>query len=791
MRHLPMQDQDPLPRAGGGDSRKLLEDIHRYLGIIRRGWRLIALGVLLALTAAGIYLARSKAIYRASARLLVIQQGGRPVQVAATGDPFQNVQGNIDSLFTHIMIMRSPVIAGRAVVMSGLSTISADSVLQTLTVKLPDPTARIIELAYVSHSRDQSRLVMQGMIDSYNRFLKDNYQKNSNDVLGSITKVRDELNLDLKKLEQEYLEYRQKNPAYSADEKGRSFIVCRLDQWDQAMNQVLVRSLQLKSQLELGRKLSGEGADPATVASALNQLGALSGGSTIVPQGSSAAAGVSQSLDKIAEDLDAAEIQRNTAEQLLTHLLREQDEFSKTDRFADKEIRQAFLDDPDVVQLQNRLRSARTVLQERERLARSTTDASVANSRRRIEDLEAELERLWKTQKPVIAGRLSRDSGSGLNATVRTAEIDLLALRAKESALRDRLEQVATNQIDRLLRERERLVAAHGQSPAQVGRIDERITQVRALKNRSTSNAGGEVKPSLLLASIERSLESVEKMRIDLQKNFEEDLSASKSTEISQLAENNLRENRDRQRTLFNSVVDQLKQAQLVSDYGSVAAQTIAPTTVYAESPNLIVILSLAIVIGVAVGSSAAFAVDTLEARVRSLAEIRALVDLPIVGLIPQLSSETPSETPVGLLSHVTPRSAFAEAYKLTRTNLEFLRRNQQCRYCSSAALTLVMARARLPATWRSPCPMPGVVSCSSTPTFANPPCTRSMGSQTSLASAAFWRGINDSIPSFTRRSWRTSTCSGPGRRPRTPRSFLHPTDSASCSMSFDRNTKW
>ena len=50
-------------------------------------------------------------------------------------------------------------------------------------------------------------------------------------------------------------------------------------------------------------------------------------------------------------------------------------------------------------------------------------------------------------------------------------------------------------------------------------------------------------------------------------------------------------------------MVHQLKQAQLVSDYGSVAAQTIAPTTVYAESPNLIVILSLAIVIGVAVAA--------------------------------------------------------------------------------------------------------------------------------------------------------------------------------------------
>jgi hypothetical protein len=37
------------------------------------------------------------------------------------------------------------------------------------------------------------------------------------------------------------------------------------------MNQVLARSLQLKSQLELGRKLAGEGADQFTISNALNQ----------------------------------------------------------------------------------------------------------------------------------------------------------------------------------------------------------------------------------------------------------------------------------------------------------------------------------------------------------------------------------------------------------------------------------------------------------------------------------------------------------------------------------------
>ena len=115
------------------------------------------------------------------------------------------------------------------------------------------------------------------MIESYKLFLKSNYQKNSSDVIGLITKARDELNAELKALEQAYLEYRQKNPAYSADSTGHTFVARRLDQWDQTLNQFSARSLQLQSQLELGKKMSREGVDPANIANALSQVGMIGG----------------------------------------------------------------------------------------------------------------------------------------------------------------------------------------------------------------------------------------------------------------------------------------------------------------------------------------------------------------------------------------------------------------------------------------------------------------------------------------------------------------------------------
>ena len=132
-----------------------------------------------------------------------------------------------------------------------------------------------------------------------------------------------------------------------------------------------------------------------------------------------------------------------------------------------------------------------------------------------------------------------------------------------------------------------------------------------------------------------QSLESIEAMRGDLQKKFDEDLALSKKAEITLLEESNLRSNLERQRTLFNSVVDQLKQARLVSDYDSVSTQTIAPITVAADQTMAIPLVIMSLSLGVGLGAGVAFLADLIEARVRTLAEIRKLVDLPLIGVIP------------------------------------------------------------------------------------------------------------------------------------------------------------
>src|SRR5262249_19814471 len=64
---------------------------------------------------------------------------------------------------------------------------------------------------------------------------------------------------------------------------------------------------------------------------------------------------------------------------------------------------------------------------------------------------------------------------------------------------------------------------------------------------------------------------------------------------------------------------------------------------------------------------------------VRTVPEVRRLLEMPVIGIVPQLTAgEMEAVKTVGLLTHRVPRSALAETYKATRTTLEFIRRNRQ-----------------------------------------------------------------------------------------------------------------
>ncbi|MBV8382366.1 MAG: polysaccharide biosynthesis tyrosine autokinase [Planctomycetaceae bacterium] len=668
-----MQQLSP-PAHLNDDARKHVEDLQRLLGIARRGWRSIVICTMICLAVASILLARTKTTYRATARLLVLQQGGQPLNFtgnAAVDNPL--LQSGGGSLTTHTMLIQSPLIVGRALASAGVTHLSAGTVVERMNVKLPDETARIIDIGYGAGSREEAARVVDAVIESYNQFLRDHYQKNNNQAISLIIKARDELSKELKDLERQYLEFRQKNPAYSADEKGRTFIARRLDQWDQMANQMLARVLQVRAQLDLGQKLADEGAGTATITNALSQLGGLGGGESITPIIPEVAGGPGISYQELEDELSAVESQRRTAELFLESLRAEQAAASSSPRPADEaKLVREFHAEPEVANLLGMIRKTRASLDMAIHQARQASDPSVVAARRKLSRLEAELSLLWQLRRPTLLADLSDDK------PVREAEANLLALRAKEKALRKQLEEDRAAELDRLRREREQLARRQAPEHAAILRIQEQIARLEGASDEGAQARPGARPTRSLLSSIERSLESLETMRAKVQARFEAELATSKKTEIDQLAEANLRNNLARQRDLFNSVVDQLRQTQLVSDYGSVTAQTIAPTSVIPVRPRMTSILLLALAAGCGLGVGAAYIADLLESRIRTLAELRSLLDLPVLGMIPQLPQEQDAAAePLGLLSHARPGSPLAESYRSARTNLESLRRNR------------------------------------------------------------------------------------------------------------------
>ncbi len=215
------------------------------------------------------------------------------------------------------MIIRRLIIVGtRALTAAGLKTLSPGSVISRLSIKVEDETARILDVVYQAESETEAVQVIRAVVASYDHFLEETYRKNSSEAIALITQERGELGLELEQLEQKYREIRQKNPAYSAEEKGRSYYAQRIKVWEQTVNQSAIRILQLRKQLELGRKLAGEGLGATAVA------GALPGERGHPAHAHSGRVDRCDSLllRRVRNELETIENQRLTAERLLNHL---------------------------------------------------------------------------------------------------------------------------------------------------------------------------------------------------------------------------------------------------------------------------------------------------------------------------------------------------------------------------------------------------------------------------------------------------------------------------------------
>ena len=207
---------------------------------------------------------------------------------------------------------------------------------------------------------------------------------------------------------------------------------------------------------------------------------------------------------------------------------------------------------------------------------------------------------------------------------------------------------------------------------AQISRAQERTREARGRLEQPDVRS--------LLASIEQSLKSVEILEDELGKRFEQDLEKTKQVESDLLVESNLRANMERQRALFNSVVNQLKEAQFAGDFNSIRSEIIEPANSLRRpvSPRISLILAMALVLGCLVGSGAALLAQLLNQRLRTPEELRTALGYIVIGQIPRaFDNDCGKMGEFGLVSLTNFNSPWAEAFKVARTNLEFLRRNR------------------------------------------------------------------------------------------------------------------
>ena len=231
--------------------------------------------------------------------------------------------------------------------------------------------------------------------------------------------------------------------------------------------------------------------------------------------------------------------------------------------------------------------------------------------------------------------------------------------------------------LRRLAQEERDLTERFGPEYSKVKSVREQIARLQGTGGDVAGGAAGRGADQLL-TSIQRSLESVETMRADIAAQTEGILNQAKKAAGELSAGRGLRDNLERQKALFATVVDQLKKAQLGGDFNAMHSQTIEPTNASARPvyPRASVTLAMALLTGCVLGVTAAFVADGLDSRVHSAEELRTLLGVRVLGTVPRLTEAQLAATgEPGSVCHVSPHSPLAEAYTGVRTGVEFLRR--------------------------------------------------------------------------------------------------------------------
>jgi capsular exopolysaccharide synthesis family protein len=213
-----MSQELQLTGAPGEPERAPAQSYLELWRIARRRKSLILLGAVLGLVCGALYYAMAHPVYEAKAQLLVIRK--RPADVPGLNT--LSMMGTEDYLSTQAGILRSPLVAGRAITEHDLASLPgigdggdlagaiADQLKATRDPK--DPRNSILEVSYRCGDEQSSGTVLSGVMDSYQKLLDETYNSARNQAVKLMQEARDKLGKDLEIKEAAYRDFRHREP---------------------------------------------------------------------------------------------------------------------------------------------------------------------------------------------------------------------------------------------------------------------------------------------------------------------------------------------------------------------------------------------------------------------------------------------------------------------------------------------------------------------------------------------------------------------------------------------------
>ena len=240
----------------------------------RRKW-IIACVPVITLALGYLYFLKSTPVYQSKSQILLIKQ--------EAALPIPGVEGYENTLSTHILVLSSPLVVGKAVKEYHLASLSSlqgtrnpiAAIISGLDVtrgggrKARHPN--IIDLTYEGPDPRDCATVLNAIIESYEGFLGDTYQDFSEETVRLISDAKDVLDKQLREKEAAYRKFREESPLLWKGEEGVNLHEARMVRIEGARSQTLVNNANTRAQIDAIETALKQGGNRAALALLVGQ----------------------------------------------------------------------------------------------------------------------------------------------------------------------------------------------------------------------------------------------------------------------------------------------------------------------------------------------------------------------------------------------------------------------------------------------------------------------------------------------------------------------------------------